>query len=72
MKLSRVPRGFAPDHPAGELLKYQSFTVGRTLGAGEYNSGKLLDVLAKDFATMLPLVRWLNRSLGYAPAQSRL
>ncbi|MEO8449530.1 MAG: DUF2461 domain-containing protein [Gemmatimonadota bacterium] len=72
MKLTRVPRGFAPDHPAGELLKYQSFTVGRTLAPGETGSRKLIDALAKDFAAMLPLVRWLNRALDYKPAMSRL
>ena len=29
--LKRMPRGFADDHPAGRLLRYQSFTVGRLL-----------------------------------------
>jgi uncharacterized protein (TIGR02453 family) len=70
-RLIRVPRGYPPDHPAAELLRYQSFTVGRKLGAHEIRSAALVDHLARDFALMLPLVRWLNQALGYPPAKHR-
>ena len=64
-RLTRVPRGYPPDHPAADLLRYQSFTAGRQLAAGEIRSGALVDHLARDFERLLPLVRWLNQALGY-------
>jgi uncharacterized protein (TIGR02453 family) len=68
-RLTRVPRGYPQDHPAADLLRYQSFTAGRQLGAGEIRSAALVDHLARDFERLLPLVRWLNLALGYAPAR---
>ena len=62
--LKRVPRGFAPDHPAARWLRYQSFTVGRSLTDAQVTGPRLTATLADDFATMLPLVRWLNGVLG--------
>lgn len=62
--LSRMPRGFAADHPAAELLRHQSFTLGRALAERELLSARLPDLLMRDFARILPLVRWLNGALG--------
>ena len=69
--LTRVPRGFAPDHPAAEWLRYQSFTAGRALTADEVTGPRLAERLVKDFAALLPMVRWLNEALGLAPADRR-
>ena len=69
--LKRVPRGFAPDHRAGEWLRYQSFTAGRELSDREVTSPKLGALLEKDFVRLLPLVRWLNGALGLKPAGHR-
>jgi uncharacterized protein (TIGR02453 family) len=69
--LKRVPRGFAPDHPAAPLLRHQSFTTGRRLSEREVLSTKLPDLLARDYALMLPLVRWLNAALGHRTAARR-
>lgn len=66
--LTRTPRGFASDHPAAKWLRYQSFTAGRELSREELLSPKLPDILAKDYAAMLPLVRWLNGALGLPAA----
>lgn len=63
--LTRMPRGFAEDHPAATWLRYQSFTTGRMLKDAEVTDAKLPALLAKDFQGMLPLVRWLNTALGY-------
>ena len=68
--LTRMPRGFADDHPAAKWLRYQSFTSGRLLKDVEVTGPKLPALLAREFAALLPLVRWLNRALGY-PAQGR-
>jgi uncharacterized protein (TIGR02453 family) len=62
--LTRMPRGYAPDHPAATLLRHQSFTVGRRITERELFSRRLADTLASDFARILPLVRWLNGALG--------
>ena len=69
--LTRVPRGFAPDHPAARWLRFNSFTASRALGDAEALSPKLVDTIMKDYAALLPLVRWLNGTLGYPPASSR-
>jgi len=62
--LTRMPRGYAEDHPAADLLRHQSFTVGRSLSDAELFSPKLADVLARDYARLVPFVRWFNGALG--------
>jgi uncharacterized protein (TIGR02453 family) len=69
--LKRTPRGFDPDHPAADLLRYKSFTVSCDLTDDEILSPKLPDIVAKKYATMLPFVRWLNRVLGLPPHSRR-
>ena len=69
--LKRMPRGFAEDHPAAKYLRYQSFTIGRTLGDSDVTSARLSSLLAREYEAMLPLVRWLNGALGFRPAASR-
>lgn len=70
-RLTRMPRGYAPDHDAADLLRYQSFTLGRVLTERELFSRRLPDVLARDFGRLLPLVRWLNGALGLRTATRR-
>ncbi len=62
--LARMPRGYDAAHPAASLLRHQSFTLGRALTDDELFSPRLPDLLASDFARILPLVRWLNGALG--------
>ncbi len=62
--LKRMPRGYDAAHPAAGLLRHQSFTVGRALTDRELFSPRLPDLLAKEYARILPLVRWLNGTLG--------
>ena len=63
-KLTRMPRGYADGHPAADLLRHQSFTVGRTLSDAEVLGPKLADALARDYARLVPFVRWFNGALG--------
>jgi uncharacterized protein (TIGR02453 family) len=70
-KLRRVPRDFPPDHPAAEWLKLQSFTARAMIERSVVTSPRLVDCLCRDFALLVPLVRWLNRPLGYQPAKAR-
>ena len=69
--LTRLPRGYATGHPAERWLRHQSFTLGRALSPNEALSPRLAANLERDFARLVPLVRWLNRALGYAPATMR-
>ena len=69
--LSRLPRGFAPGHPAEKWLRYQSFTAGAELSDADVLDRRLVDKVEKDFKTMLPFVRWLNQALGYPEKANR-
>lgn len=69
--LTRMPRGFAPDHPAAKWLRYQSFTVTRVFADRDALGPSLPGRLEKAFIPMLPLVRWLNAAMGLKPATKR-
>jgi len=69
--LKRTPRGYAEDHPAARWLRHQSFTVGRRLSDAQVTSARLTAILETDYRTMLPLVRWLNGTLGLEPLRRR-
>jgi len=63
--LKRMPRGYAETHPAAEWLRYRSFTATRMMSEREVVSPRLPATLARDFAALVPLVRWLNAAIGY-------
>jgi uncharacterized protein (TIGR02453 family) len=63
--LTRLPRGFAEGHPAERWLRYKSFTATRVLTERDATSRRLPALLERDFAVLLPLVRWLNEAIGY-------
>lgn len=71
VRLTRVPRGFAPEHPAAEWLRFKSFTASREFTDAEALSPKLVPNILKDYSALLPLVRWLNAALGHTKASSR-
>ncbi len=71
VKLTRMPRGYAEDHPAAEFLRFNSFTVSTGYSDKEMLDHGLVDRAMKDYALMLPFVRWINRALGHVPAKSR-
>lgn len=62
-RLVRVPKGFAPDQPAADLLRYKQFLVWvkhpPEMALGE----DLLHTIVQTFRTLLPLVRFLNAPL---------
>ena len=62
--LTRMPRGYDAGHPAAELLRHQSFTMGRALRDADLFSARLPGLLAREFTRLVPLVRWLNGALG--------
>lgn len=69
--LTRLPRGYAEGHPAERWLRHKSFTATRPVSADEATSVRLPARLERDFAALVPLVRWLNRAIGYQPRSRR-
>jgi uncharacterized protein (TIGR02453 family) len=69
--LTRLPRGYAEGHPAARWLRYKSFTAYRPLTGREIESARLPATLERDFAALVPLVRWLNGAIGYRAADRR-
>lgn len=59
-RLSRMPRGFPADHPAGELLKYRWIIAGREWPASFASSPRFYPELLRTFGALSPLVRFLN------------
>lgn len=59
-ELSRMPKGFPPDHPAGTLLRRKQWYFYVTLDAALATSNKLLPEVRKRFAAMLPAVQMMN------------
>ena len=54
-RLSRVPQGFAKDHPHAELLKLKDVIFSRRLADTEVFSPTLPDAIARSFATAIPV-----------------
>jgi uncharacterized protein (TIGR02453 family) len=61
--LTRVPQGFAKDHPEAELLRHKDVTFGRRLSDDEAFSPDLPAILAETWADAVPVMRLLA-SLG--------
>lgn len=63
-KLTRVPRGYAKDHPAAEFLKQRNFLAGREFPPAFATSAEFYPTLLATFKACMPLVRFLNEPLG--------
>lgn len=66
LMLQRVPRGFAPDHEAGEYLRYRQFLAGRSFPATFATSPRFYSRLLGLFRQVAPLVHFLNEPLHKA------
>jgi uncharacterized protein (TIGR02453 family) len=62
-QLMRVPKGFAPDHSAADLLRYKQFLVWVKHPPETALGEALLPLLVQTFQALLPLVRFLNTPL---------
>jgi uncharacterized protein (TIGR02453 family) len=69
--LTRVPKPWDKDHPAGDLLRRSSFTVSTQIPGENIASTRLPSVLEGHYKAALLLVRWLNSALGHAPMTRR-
>lgn len=62
--LSRAPKGFAPDHPAADLLRRRQYLLFANLDAALIPTPKLYRELARRFEVMAPFLEFLNRPLA--------
>jgi len=59
-QLTRVPRGFAKDHPAAALLRYKQFLVSRQIEPELATTPAFYPEVIRIFKTLLPMIRFLN------------
>jgi uncharacterized protein (TIGR02453 family) len=62
-QLTRVPRGYLKDHPAGEYLRYKQFLGFREFEPGFATSERFYPELLRTFKALTPLVRFLNSAI---------
>lgn len=59
--VSRMPKGFAPDHPAESLLRQKQWYLETTTDARLITTPEFFPALVNYFRLMTPLVEFLNR-----------
>jgi uncharacterized protein (TIGR02453 family) len=70
--MSRVPRGYAADHPAALYLRHRQFYGGAEFPASLTYSREFYPTLVATFKALMPLVRFLNEPLVAASAPFRV
>lgn len=64
-QLTRVPSGFAKDHPQSELLRRKSLTLSRDFGCPNWlASPRAKTELVKAWRAMTDLIDWLDSNVG--------
>lgn len=62
-KLKKAPRGYQPDHPEIELLKFKSFLAANNCPEKQVTSLDFPDHCAKVFKAILPFDQFLNSAM---------
>jgi uncharacterized protein (TIGR02453 family) len=66
-QLTRVPTGFAKDHPRAELLRHKTLVAHRELGFGDWlATAKARGEVVKAWRALAPLNSWLATHVGRA------
>jgi len=65
--LQRVPRGFAPDHPAAEYLRHRQFLAGREFPSVFATEPRFYAGVLRIFRQVAPLTTFLNEVLVTEP-----
>jgi len=63
-QLSRVPKGFQPDHPAADLLRFKQLFVYVELPPDLATTPALYTEIVKRFRAMVPFLNFLTEPLG--------
>ncbi|MGB9701825.1 MAG: DUF2461 domain-containing protein [Candidatus Kapaibacteriota bacterium] len=61
MKLIRVPKGFSPESPAADFLKYKSFVAMASISDKELLSDDIIDKTLIIFEAIQPLINFINK-----------
>ncbi len=61
--LSRVPKGYEPDNPAAEYLKFKSYVAIVALKDANLSSKDLVKKTVETFVALQPLIAFINNSL---------
>ena len=61
--VSRMPKGFDPEHPAADLIRKKQFTLATSLDGSIATTPALFTELNSRFEAMAPLVKFLNTPL---------
>jgi uncharacterized protein (TIGR02453 family) len=69
-RLSRVPNGYAKDHPAAHYLQFKQFIGGCEYEPAFAASPRFYPELLRVFEAVTPLVRFLNRAMLDATTQA--
>jgi uncharacterized protein (TIGR02453 family) len=70
-RLARVPRGYAPDHPAAHYLAFKQILVGREHPPVLATLPRFYGELVTSFELMAPFVSFINEALVPSPAAAR-
>ncbi|MDQ2836540.1 MAG: DUF2461 domain-containing protein [Actinomycetota bacterium] len=64
-QLTRIPAGFAKDHPRHELLRHKSVYATRDFGSPDWLKTKRAKTeIVKAWRAMQPLIDWLDKHVG--------
>lgn len=64
-QITRVPSGYAKDHPRADLLRYKTVTARQDLGAPRWlTTPEARDEIVAVWKGMAPLVAWLDTHVG--------
>jgi uncharacterized protein (TIGR02453 family) len=63
-RLTRVPRGFDPEHPAAALLRHKQWMVFKTFPGTLVTAPEFYPTLLTLFRTALPLIQFLNEPIA--------
>ena len=63
-RLKRVPRGFPPDHPTGDLLRLKQFLAGCERPPEFATNARFYPSLLRLFGHLAPLIEFLNAPLA--------
>lgn len=61
-KLKTNPRRISPEHPMIDYLRFKQFYVMKEFSGKAATRKDLPKIIAKEFETMMPLLRWLSRA----------
>ncbi len=64
-QLTRIPTGFAKDHPRQELLRHKSIWATREFGSPQWlTTARAKTELVRAWRAMQPLIDWLDKNVG--------